>query len=315
MLRVRSLAQPNELAEWSELIAQSTNGTWLHSPNFLLWAAKSPTMFLVAENSQGRVVGGIAGTVLGRTFISHPNATFGGYVFQGRQDLELLVDGIRSIDGYLSQIGCTAISLRPTPEILRPNAGQEDLYAYFQAGYKLEGVAPNTWINRENLELNANRRRSIKRAEKAELVVVTLSEVHDFHRLLVENLHRHGKEPVHSVDELTHLLEEFAAYVRLTGTYSAEGTLLAGILTFEFPGATHTQYMASSHEGRRVGALDLSLESLIDSLAENQRVTLGISSDDHLGLHPNYGLLSYKRSWGARVFVNLTLSKDLVGVA
>jgi lipid II:glycine glycyltransferase (peptidoglycan interpeptide bridge formation enzyme) len=80
-----------------------------------------------------------------------------------------------------------------------------------------------------------------------------------------------------------------------------DGELLAGILVYRYPTVWHTQYMAASPEGRKVGALDLVVDELIAEAraAGVEAVSFGTSTTDE-GRELNEGLLWQKESFGGR---------------
>jgi lipid II:glycine glycyltransferase (peptidoglycan interpeptide bridge formation enzyme) len=80
-----------------------------------------------------------------------------------------------------------------------------------------------------------------------------------------------------------------------------DGSLLAGVLVYCYPTAWHTQYMAASPEGRKVGGLDLIVAQLIDEArtAGAEWLSFGTSTTNG-GKTLNEGLLWQKESFGGR---------------
>ena len=74
-------------------------------------------------------------------------------------------------------------------------------------------------------------------------------------------MEKHHKKPVHTVKELQLLHSRFPEQIKL---YVARegGNVVAGALIYDMGHVVHTQYLASSAEGKRDGALDLLLHSL-----------------------------------------------------
>ena len=65
----------------------------------------------------------------------------------------------------------------------------------------------------------------------------------------------------------------------------------------------HTQYIASSDEGKEIGATDIIFEYLIGKYyADKKYFDFGISTENN-GLYLNVGLVSNKESFGARTTV------------
>ena len=76
--------------------------------------------------------------------------------------------------------------------------------------------------------------------------------------------------------------------------------MLAGVVLFDFGRSVHCQYMASSGDGRDLGALDLVVQSLVnDTFADRDWFSFGISTTAE-GRELNVGLSRQKEMFGAR---------------
>jgi hypothetical protein len=99
------------------------------------------------------------------------------------------------------------------------------------------------------------------------------------------------------------LAARFPKNIRLFGAFR-EDTLVAGVLMFVSDSVAHAQYIASSDEGRDVGALDLLFAWLIgDVFAGKPYFDFGISTEDG-GKVVNRGLLDQKEGFGGRAVVH-----------
>ena len=79
--------------------------------------------------------------------------------------------------------------------------------------------------------------------------------------------------------------------------------LLAGTVIYENNDTVHTQYLANSDLGRKLGALDLTIHHLLTTEFENKRYfDFGISNEDS-GRSLNSGLIFQKEGFGARSVV------------
>ena len=66
----------------------------------------------------------------------------------------------------------------------------------------------------------------------------------------------------------------------------------------------HTQYMASTPEGKAIGALDFLLNHLLtEPYAGHRYLSFGVSTIDQ-GRTLNYGLIESKEAFGARSLVH-----------
>ncbi len=145
---------------------------------------------------------------------------------------------------------------------------------------------------------------------------LTCSEEDDlvgFWKIVTVNLReRHGVAPVHTLAEIELLRSRFPAHIRLF-TCRRDGQLLAGVLIYESPTVAHTQYIASTVEGRQVGALDLLFDELLGHFyAEWPYFDFGISNEDN-GRKLNRGLIDQKEGFGARAVAHDQYTLALAG--
>ena len=115
---------------------------------------------------------------------------------------------------------------------------------------------------------------------------------------------------MHSCEEIDLLRSRFAQEIHLF-TAQRNGRLLAGVVVFEATRVAHVQYIASSAEGRDLGALDAVFADLIENrFAEKPFFDFGISNDDD-GRYLNKGLIEQKEGFGARAVVHDHYTLDL----
>ena len=108
---------------------------------------------------------------------------------------------------------------------------------------------------------------------------------------------------MHSAAELALLKSRFPNNIRLFGVIH-EDRLIAASLVFDFGHVVHTQYMASTDEGRVLGALDYLLIQLIEvTFSDKYYLSFGISTEQH-GQFLNEGLIRQKEGFGGRGMVH-----------
>jgi hypothetical protein len=90
-----------------------------------------------------------------------------------------------------------------------------------------------------------------------------------------------------------------------------DGKLIAGTVVFEYSQVVHTQYMAANELARQIGALDLTISTLIDKYRDNKLwLDFGISTEKG-GYYLNEGLISQKESFGGRTNVYETWEMEV----
>src|SRR5262249_3341135 len=123
---------------------------------------------------------------------------------------------------------------------------------------------------------------------------------------------KYGVPPVHSLAEIELLRGRFPKNIRLF-TCRGGGQLLGGVVVYESSTVAHVQYIASTEEGRRAGALDLVFDELLTvHYAGRRYFDFGISNEDG-GRQLNRGLIDQKEGFGARAVVHDHYTLDLAG--
>ena len=69
-------------------------------------------------------------------------------------------------------------------------------------------------------------------------------------------MRRHGRRPVHSLEEISLLAARFPDELKLYCARDADGAVAGGVVIFATPVVAHTQYIASSETGMAGGAVD-----------------------------------------------------------
>ena len=135
-------------------------------------------------------------------------------------------------------------------------------------------------------------------------MVIESKNFREYHELLSKVLRKyHGVAPVHSASELELLASRFPDNIKL---YAAEieNELLAGAIVFENGETIHTQYLANSDAGRKAGALDCVIYTLLTEVYKDRRYfDFGISNEQD-GKYLNVGLITQKQGFGARAVVH-----------
>lgn len=237
-------------------------------------------------------------------WVSHGGLTFGGMLFSPKARANTVLEVFDELRNYARKQGCEKIIYKSLPYIFASQGMQEDLYALTRLGAVIVRRDLSSVIHLDNRpKLSKGRKWLIARSKKFGLESRTTENWHQFHALLSSVLQRHNAVPVHSADELRFLHSRFPDNIELK-TISHEGKLLAGALLFRFGQVTHTQYLATSIEGKEMGALDLLIESCIqESEARGEKYfSFGISTESN-GQVLNSGLISQKESFGARGLV------------
>lgn len=233
---------------------------------------------------------------------SHGGLTFGGLILPLEARSTIGLDAVNDLLASLREWGGRELQVRLLPSFLERYPSAELGYALWRRGFSLTARQLSTVIPLHSaLPINSSRRQAIAKAKNADMQV-SEGSLGQFHTLLTSVLdERHATQPVHSYAELQILKERFPQQILLRSALMPNGTTLAGALIYVYPTAWHTQYMASSPEGRATGALDLVIAAAIDEArgAGVDWFSFGTSTTDG-GHQLNEGLLFQKESFGGR---------------
>jgi hypothetical protein len=240
-----------------------------------------------------------------RVLVSHGGLTYGGFVVGPRFTVGKAIETMGAVVNYLREVGVHRLLYKSIPFIYAKYPCQEDLYALHGAGARLVRRDVSSAIDQTcRLAMQERRLRGSRKASKAGVIVRECQNYEAYWHVLGQKLlERHGVKPVHSLDEIRMLAARFPKNIRLFGAFR-EDTLVAGVLMFVSDSVAHAQYIASSDEGRDVGALDLLFAWLIgDVFAGKPYFDFGISTEDG-GKVVNRGLLDQKEGFGGRAVVH-----------
>jgi hypothetical protein len=233
--------------------------------------------------------------------VSHGGLTYGGLILSQKVKAETVLESVEAMKIFAESQGFNKILYKATPYIFSIHGAQEDLYSLFRVGAEIvrRDLSSIICLDRR-LKLSKGRKWLIARAKKNSLVVTDSKDWSDFIGLLNGVLEKHGAVPVHTPQELELLSSLFPESIVLR-VIKAEGRLLAATLLFKFGTVVHTQYLATSDEGKEVGALDYLIESCIQESLDSgfKYFSFGVSTEDG-GKYINSGLLAQKESFGAR---------------
>lgn len=290
--------------EWNTLIAESRNGTFLLDRRFMDYHAHRFHDCSLMFMDKNRCVAVLPANFdeSTRTVYSHQGLTYGGLIMHPTLSVRGVMECFSLfIDYYRTELGAERIIYKPIPYIYNTYPADDDLYALFRNGAKLIGRGISQCIQLDGRpKITEARKGGIRKANAAGITVKETKDITGFWTILNEVLTSiHNTKPVHTPDELSLLIDRFPERIKLYASMSAEGAILAGALIFDFGNVVHTQYLASSIEGKSCGALDLLISHLIDEYSDRTYFDFGISTEQG-GAILNEGLAFQKEGFGGR---------------
>ena len=309
---------PSQAARWNDFCRTARNATFLFNRGFMDYHADRFTDFsLMALSGSGRIIALLPADIRGTTLRSHGGLTYGGWIiparhFNGSTMLRLWESSLE----MMRASGIEELRYKPLPWIYADRPSEDDRYALFRFGAKLEESLLSSTIDmRSPGPFNESTRQSLKLAASAGVTVAEagISGLPEFWRMLERCLaERHdGVRPVHTLAEMTMLMERFPTEIRLFAAYGRGGEMMAGTLLFDTPRVAHTQYIATTPEGRAVKAFPPIVRCLLDGpMRSRAYFDFGTSCLDG-GRYLNEGLLLQKSGMGAGATVYETYSLKL----
>jgi len=294
-----------ELEEtWNRVVGSSKNGNFLHLRKYMEYHSDRFDDRSILVLSNGKAVAALPCNQIGTSIISHGGLTYGGLLYGNDLHAPDVLEIFSEVRKYFKANGCDKLIYKAVPHVFHKYPAEEDLYALYRVDAKLIRRDISSVIEISNRpKFSDSRKNTAKKAEKAGAMFAEMNSVSEFYGLLSSVLARFGSSPVHSEQELNILLERFPEEIRLFGV-TLHGELLAAALIYDFGHVVHSQYLASSDEGKSLGALDYVLSQLIQTtFSDKKYFSFGISTEQQ-GRYLNEGLIRQKEGFGGRGIVH-----------
>jgi hypothetical protein len=298
--------EPAHESIWNDFVNESRNGTFLFHRDYMDYHAdRFPDFSLMFYDEDGEVIALLPATLAGNRLSSHAGLTYGGIVHGPSMKAGLMLQLFSALKPFLRSAGIERLHYKTTPHIFHRIPSEEDLYALFRNNATLVRRDLSSAIFlRDRLTFSKGRRYALKQAQKLGLSVTRSYDFDSFMRLKAETLEsKYGVSPTHTTAEIELLAQRFPDKIKLFTTHH-DNKLVAGVLIYEHQTAVHAQYIAVDETGKKVGALDLILDSLLDTYSAHKNYfDFGISTED-AGQYLNEGLVRNKEWFGARTIVH-----------
>lgn len=288
---------------WDQFCSNSINSTFQHSRLFLNYHKNRFRDASVLLLEEGKLVGVFPAAIKpddDLVVVSHPGATYGGIIHQGRLLGKRMIDAIASLSKHYAQCGYRRLQYKVVPHIYTSVPAQDDIYALYSLGASLVRCDLSCCIDLRNRRKPSTRR---KRGLKKALGLVSLSDdinkLDELWSVTAQNLSRkHDASPVHSIDELLQLNKCFPDRIHLSAAV-INNHVEAGVIFFSTPSVWHAQYIASSETGYDTSALDAVFDHAISRAQQGgvRYFDFGTSNEEQ-GRVLNAGLYQFKSEFG-----------------
>lgn len=293
---------------WDAFVRTSKNGTFLLMRDYMEYHSDRFTDgSYVFENEEGELLALLPASVHGDVLRSHGGLTYGGLIMNDRTSaagensplamLSLLVEELRRQD-------FKSLEYKPVPYIYHRQPSEEDLYALFRLGARLD-VRNLASVIRLHPSIPSSRlgKRALKRQRQNCITVERTDCASDFWQIIVDDRRvRHNTVPVHTGEEMQLLRDRFPDNILFYKAMQGEETL-AGAVIYRDRGVMHLQYAAATEAGKQLYAVDVIYHELIFNIfPDDSYFDFGSNNEDR-GRYLNEGMVHHKEEFGARSVV------------
>lgn len=291
---------PERAGEWDAFVKEARNGTFLFERPYMDYHSDRFEDFSLMMRRRGRLTGVLPANITGTELHSHGGLTYGGWVLPMRHyDASEALPMWRCWLEGCREWGIERIDYKPVPWIFTRVPAQDDEYMLFRMGATLAECNLSTAVDlREPRGLNTLQRRHLRHALALGPEMRETRDCGEFWEMLRACLaERHEAAPVHTAGELQLLMDRFGDRIRIHEV-RLDGELMAGVCIYDTGLVAHTQYIATTPEGRRLNMLTPLMVHLMDEVYAGRRYfDFGTSNEDH-GRVLNDGLVRQKSAYG-----------------
>lgn len=311
MIKIRKYNSA-DTALWDAFIDASKNGTFMLKRGYMDYHADRFADHSLLIYNDDELVALLPASLHDKELRSHGGLTYGGLITTRKITTQQVLTIIEELKGYMKDNGIEGLLYKRVPSIYYNYPSDEDLYALFRVGAKLEKMEMSSTIYMpDKIKFSERRRRGYKQAAKQGIIVSRTNDYQGYIAILSEVLGKyHNTKPVHTASELQILAERFPENIHLYAAYKEE-MMLAGVVIYETSNVAHAQYIANSDEGKQCGALDAVMNYLInEKYVDKEYFDFGISTENG-GTFLNEGLITQKQEFGARGVVYETYKIEI----
>lgn len=296
--------KPEDKEVWNELMTRSKIDTFLFNRNFIDYHSDRfyDHSFLIYK--KGKVEAILPGNSSDGIYYSHQGLTYGGLVSSITMTTTDVLNTFQLVNEEIKKDGIKKVIYKPVPTIYHLMPSQEDIYALYQLGATKIGcnISSTIFLNNK-IPFTESRKSGIRKAKKNNISIEESCDFEGFWQILEDNLmNTYNKKPVHSLDEIQHLKNNFPENIKLfTAVY--ENCIVGGCVLFIMKNIIHIQYISANEFGKQNGALDLLFDILINELFTNYKIFDFGQSTEQMGRYLNNGLIFQKEGFGGRGIV------------
>ncbi|MGN0739625.1 MAG: GNAT family N-acetyltransferase [Treponema sp.] len=292
---------------WNDFVHNSKNGIFMFNRSFMEYHKERFTDNSLLFYDENKLIAIMPASIKDSILSSHGGLTYGGFITNNDMKQHRMNDCFSALKEYSAQNGIKEIIYKHIPHIYHEQPAEEDLYSLYYNGAEVLKIEASTVVDLQKpLKMPKGRKAQVGRARREGVLIKESDDFEYFIELENQVLNeRHGTKAVHTPSELHLLQGYFPENIKLFGAYYQE-KLIAGTVLFIYDNVVHTQYLGANELAREIGALDLTISTVIDTYKESKKwLDFGISTEDS-GHYLNEGLISQKEGFGGRTNIYQT---------
>jgi len=293
--------------EWNNFVSKSKNATFLFHRDFIEYHNDRFHDFSLLVFKEDVLIAVFPANKKENTVYSHQGLTYGGLILSDGIAFKDVLIVYKEILQFLHDNAINQLHIKLLPKIYHTLPSDEMVYLLFKTKAELARIDTTSVIDAKyKLPMqSSNRKRGLKKAKSHNLEIKEVNEFEGFwNEILIPNLKStHNTNPVHSLEEISHLKSKFPKNIRQFNVYYND-KIVAGVTIFETKHVAHLQYISANYDKQKLGSLDFLFDHLINDVFKTKKYfDFGISNINQ-GQQINEGLLSWKESFGARTIVH-----------
>ena len=313
VIKIKIMSE-NDVNQWDKFVENSGNGTIFHLQRFLNYhpPGKFNNHSIIFHNGKDiiAVIPGVEEKQKDKVFISHPGASFGGFILKNGINIKKIKNIISVFLEYIKKNDFHSVLITQSSLPYQDRFGEEIDFLLSLYGFRIKkkeltsGLFLNFASEEDMLKNFKNSAvRGVKKSLRNNVNFRQSDDIEIFYSILSENLKKYHKtEPTHSYDELKKLMSKFSDRILLFGAYH-KGKMIGGIVLFLCRKDIALIFYISSD--RRYQALrqeNLMIYELIKWLYERnyKYLDFGTLSVD---MKINYGIYQFRSGFGTVNFV------------
>jgi len=312
MFTVRRYTSADEKI-WNAYVASARNATFLFNRGYMDYHSDR-----FHDHSLLFYVGNKLHSLLpahenGDYFCTHKGLTYGGLIMNMDVTSADVIQLFEELNEYLRENGFKHVLYKPVPWVYHQVPSEEDLYPLFwKSRARIISRDVGTAVAmQQHIRWRRLRRRSLRHAQEAGVVVQRSEDFASFWSILTDNLQsNYGVSPVHTLAEIELLHSRFPKQMLLY-TALMDGKVIGGLVVYLSPQVVHAQYSSATPEGKELGAMDALYNYVMnEEFSDYQYLDFGRSTEGD-GSVLNCSLVSQKEGFAGRTICYDTYEWDL----